>query len=72
MTWSKRWEAASWELVIDFGVVAVYGKSMEDALNWAKEHKKGFVKRIVDKYGAASEAEPAGIFMAGLPGAGNK
>ena len=45
MTWSKRREAASWELVIDFGVVAVYGESMEDALNWAKEHKKGFVKK---------------------------
>lgn len=41
-----------------------------DSLIWAKNHKKSFVLNLVTSCRALSEGEPAGIFMAGLPGAG--
>lgn len=44
--------------------------SNSTVLNWAKSHKKEFVRDLVEKSGVAPDSAPAAIFMAGLPGAG--
>ena len=42
----------------------------QEALAFAKAHKKAIAKRITDKTIYLPEAEPVSVFMAGSPGAG--
>ncbi|MBQ3306458.1 zeta toxin family protein [Candidatus Saccharibacteria bacterium] len=37
---------------------------------WAKQHRREFVKALVEASGAEPQNDPTAIFMAGLPGAG--
>lgn len=41
-----------------------------DAIDWAKKHKKGFVRKLIRDAGVSKSNKPTAIFMAGLPGAG--
>ncbi len=41
-----------------------------DAIKWAKDHKKSFARQIIRQSGVEKSLKPTAIFLAGLPGSG--
>ena len=46
------------------------GISEKSAIEWARIHKREFVRHLIDEAGVESSENPVGIFMSGLPGSG--
>lgn len=44
--------------------------SINNPKEWAKKNKKKFANKLITQSGVIPQSEPAGFFMAGLPGAG--